>query len=729
MSPDTHPMQARAPMLAGAAGEISPPRHYRVFISYSHADTAWANWLMRRLEGYRVAARFRGRAAPIGVVGPRIAPVFRDRDELPTTSDLGETIRTALRESATLVVICSPASAKSHWVHQEILEFKRLGGERRVFAFIVDGEPKNDGAIDDCFSPALRSALGPDGNLSDRPAEHVAADARPQGDGKEDAFVRLVAGLLGVGFDELRQRELQRRYRRLTFIATGSVLGMALTLGLAAIAWQARNDAQRRQEQAEDLLGFMVGDLRTQLAKVGRIEVLDAVGEKANTYFASLNSRDLTDTALTRKVEALRQIGENRKDQAMYPEAMRLFLAAYDSAKVLVARHPAATDMLFERAQAEYWIGFVCWKRGEIPAAKEWLTRYNDTCTALVALEPGQRKWRTELASGLHNLAVLRAERGELAAARADFTAKLATLRIIAAAEPDDFELQFRIADTISWLGTLAERDGQLAAAIEHFTAQAHALEDLVRKDPRTARWREKLAMALALKASVLAITGQPAASLESRQQAAQLLESLVAQDANNRAWQTLSLTARTKEATLLLATGDVAEVRRLVDSARSELEKLAKIAPADRKIAGLLATAWRLEAELRAAAGRADATEAIARALAIGEELVAKDRADDELRGNYLGACVAAGRIARQLGQEEAARQHWQRAADILLPRVSESNNWRLLDPSARALALLGRGEESGVIIARLRRFGYQPLEPWPEGMDAKFLSAKLNP
>ena len=106
---------------------------------------------MRRLEGYRVPARFHGLAAPIGAVGPRIAPVFRDRDELPTTSDLGETIRTALRQAATLVVICSPASARSRWVQEEILAFKRLKRGARVFAFIIAGEPKMAGADDDCF--------------------------------------------------------------------------------------------------------------------------------------------------------------------------------------------------------------------------------------------------------------------------------------------------------------------------------------------------------------------------------------------------------------------------------------------------------------------------------------------------------------------------------------------------------------------------------------------------
>ena len=243
MSSGTHPMHTRPSMMVGGAASDPAARHYRAFISYSHTDTKWANWLMRRLEGFRVPARFHGSRAPSGDVGPRIAPVFRDRDELPTTSDLGETILTALRESATLIVICSPASAKSRWVREEILAFKRLHGEAGVFAFIVAGEPKAEGTDDDCFSPALRAVLGPDGHLSSVPAEVVAADARPHADGKEDAFVRLVSGLLGVGFDELRQRELQRRHRRMTWIASGSVAGMAITLGLAVLAMRAREAA------------------------------------------------------------------------------------------------------------------------------------------------------------------------------------------------------------------------------------------------------------------------------------------------------------------------------------------------------------------------------------------------------------------------------------------------------------------------------------------------------
>ena len=86
---------------------------YRAFISYSHADEAWARWLHKSLETYRLPKRLVGRDTEFGPVPERLTPVFRDRDELATATSLGETLTRALQQSATQIVICSPAAAKS----------------------------------------------------------------------------------------------------------------------------------------------------------------------------------------------------------------------------------------------------------------------------------------------------------------------------------------------------------------------------------------------------------------------------------------------------------------------------------------------------------------------------------------------------------------------------------------------------------------------------------------
>ena len=155
---------------------------YKAFISYSHRDDRWAGWLHRMLESYKPPKQLIGSVNEFGAVPARMAPVFRDREELPSATDLGALLNLSLEHSACQIIICSPAAARSHWVNEEILAFKRLGREHRIYCLIVDGEP-NASEIpgrehEECFPPALRYKLGPDGELSDERSEPIAADAR-----------------------------------------------------------------------------------------------------------------------------------------------------------------------------------------------------------------------------------------------------------------------------------------------------------------------------------------------------------------------------------------------------------------------------------------------------------------------------------------------------------------------------------------------------------------------
>ena len=130
-------------------------RHYRAFISYSHNDARVAMRLHRSLENYRVPKHLRATAGEFGPVPDRLSPIFCDREELASSSDLGSRVQDALADSDALLVVCSPDAARSRWVNEEVLSFKRLGGGRRVYCVIVAGEP-NAGDARECFPPALR---------------------------------------------------------------------------------------------------------------------------------------------------------------------------------------------------------------------------------------------------------------------------------------------------------------------------------------------------------------------------------------------------------------------------------------------------------------------------------------------------------------------------------------------------------------------------------------------
>jgi tetratricopeptide (TPR) repeat protein len=227
---------------------------YFAFISYSHSDSKIARRLHRWLESYRVPTRLVGKETPAGLVPRRLKPIFRDREELPTSSNLGSQITAALMESSALLVICSPRSAASRWVNEEILAFKRQGKANRIFCLIVDGEPNasdKPGMADlECFPAALRFEMDDKGELTSVPVEPIAADLRPGKDGQRDSFLKLAAGLAGVGFDELKQRELQRKLRQAFALSGASLLLLAVMAGLAVSAILARREATRQKEVA-----------------------------------------------------------------------------------------------------------------------------------------------------------------------------------------------------------------------------------------------------------------------------------------------------------------------------------------------------------------------------------------------------------------------------------------------------------------------------------------------
>lgn len=197
---------------------VTAKREYWAFISYSHKDKAWADWLHKTLETYHLPAQWVGKETSEGELPKRLLPIFRDRDELPTAADLTSNIHTALDSAKCLIVICSPNAANSHWVNQEILAFKQMGKAHRIMGIIVDGEP-NSGDERECFPPAMRFQCDAEGHLTSNPAEPIAADARSDKDGKANAKLKLIAGITGLPYDALRQRDFLRRRKRVQMVS------------------------------------------------------------------------------------------------------------------------------------------------------------------------------------------------------------------------------------------------------------------------------------------------------------------------------------------------------------------------------------------------------------------------------------------------------------------------------------------------------------------------------
>src|SRR5687768_326803 len=244
---------------------MTSTRPFRAFVSYCHKDKAFAAWLQRKLEAYRLPKRLAGQVEPLpGQREGRIGPVFRDRADLSAARDLSAAVKEGIAASSALVVVASPDAARSQWVAREIGLFRELHPEAPILVALVRGES----------AEAVPEALRMDG------AHPLAADFRKQGDGKRLAFLKIVAGLSDLPLDALVQRDAQRQVRRVTAVTAGAAV-LVLIMGLLLVAaLRAQNEAERQRVEAErqrsgaeGLVEYMLTDLREKLRGVGRLDI------------------------------------------------------------------------------------------------------------------------------------------------------------------------------------------------------------------------------------------------------------------------------------------------------------------------------------------------------------------------------------------------------------------------------------------------------------------------
>lgn len=681
---------------------------FRAFLSYSHADAEWARWLLRRLETYRVPSRLVGTRGAHGEIAARLGIFFRDRDELPSSGDLGATIREALDDSAALIVLCSPAAARSRWVNAEIQAFQAGGRGDRVLCFVVGGEPGSDDPSLQCFPPAL---LAPAGEGTG--AEPLAADARREGDGRERAFLKLVAGLLGIGFDSLARREAQRRQRKWTMVAAASLIGMALTTVLAATAWVARNDAQRRQAQAEDILGFMLGDLRKKLTTVGRLDLMRSVDDKAALYFATLDPRDLSDRALEEQARSLTGIGQVRLDEGNHDAAMAAFREAHARSTALQEREPENGQRLFDLAQAEYWIGFVALQQGRYDDTGTWFRKYRDSAARLAAMDRANFDWQREAAYGEQNLATLDEKRGRLPEAEGRMRDVRAKYRKWLRGKPGDVALRYEDANNASWLGSLSMRQGKLAAAEDFYLEQAEAMRMNMAQEPKTVQWQEVRSEALLLLSEAQLMRGRLPQARSNLADAESIVGRLVELDPGNNDWLTTWGICQWQLAQLAARARD-RDADTLSMHAKSTLARAHAIEPENERVLRWSVKARDLQAQLALARGDTTTARAdLAESLALLEPAW-KANPNESLRLVLANNRLVAGEACEAAGDGSGARADWQWAEKLLAADASSVLPFERLEPMVRALQHLGRANEARPHLQRLAAAGYVPVRPF---------------
>lgn len=187
---------------------------YYAFISYKSEDEKWAKRLQEDIEKYRLPS-YLCKKHPSA--SKRLKPCFRYHTDIGINELKSELIE-KLEKSKFLIVVCSPKSAASDWVGDEIETFVRLGRKSSIIPFIVDGMPYSDDETE-CLHPLIKKHF-PRTESHEDDHEILGANLNEEGQGIRrtkwnKAVVKVIAKMLGLEFDELWRRERRRRIRNL----------------------------------------------------------------------------------------------------------------------------------------------------------------------------------------------------------------------------------------------------------------------------------------------------------------------------------------------------------------------------------------------------------------------------------------------------------------------------------------------------------------------------------
>ena len=682
---------------------------YYAFLSYSHKDKGLADWLHRELERFRVPHALAGKLTANGVVPRRLTPIFRDEQDLSAGGDLAEEIKAALAASQFLIVLCSPTAAKSRWTNAEIESFKRTRPEGCVLAAVAAGEPFASDVPgreeEECFPPALRYKYDRRGHQTTKRAEPLAADFRAAGEGQRMAFLKLVAGMLGVGLDELVQREQTRRHRHMAWLAAGSLAGMAVTSALAVSAIQARDAARDQRRQAEGLIGFMLGDLKDKLEPIGKLDALDGVGGRVLAYYRNQPISDLSDSALSQRSRALSLMADVATQRGSTATALGLYREAMGGTAEAIRRKPDDPQRLYDHAQNVFYVGEIAYGRGQLDQAATQFVEYKRLADGMVALDPNNMKWRMEVQNSLANLGSVRLAQRRFGEAAALSEQALRTIQALTTADPNNREYQQSMVEALAWSAD-AERDaGHVDQAVTLRERHVALLTGLLSQTGDVS-YGQRLVAAERKLGFLYAMRGQTELAARHMQAAVAQGDRLTSVEPGNSKWLEYSALAKNYLAYELLISGNVAEAARQNQNSCAIMSRLLLKDPSIADWRSDFRECWITRGYIAFASGaNAEAANAAERALRIGRSVKSADAGNDAFA--LARAYRLLGDARSGLGDRAAAMAAWtaalQAVPHVTAERPTETHEHAII------LERLGRTGEAQKLNQQLAAIGYR--------------------
>ncbi len=485
-------------------------------------------------------------------------------------------------------------------------------------------------------------------------------------------------------------------------LVAGSLIGLSIVGGVTTTLWKAREarDARLRAEasraRAEDLVDFMLGDLRQKLEPSSRLDVLEDVSKAVQGYFASLPAAE---SSPERRARVLVQLANVKLAQSKGDEAAAM---VKESRELLATATPGPESSLL-LASAANLQGRVLEERGELDAA---LKEFELEASLLKPLEASGNPTLLAKAGDSAN------DRGRILyflgkPAEAVTAHQLALERLKPLPAPEGIkgrDLRLVLAKTWLYLGRAQEGVGHAKDAEAGFRENLTHARALRKDFPEDLELEDYLAVSLNDLGRITRLAGHPEESEQLATEALTLSQAALARDPQNAIRidglsASHSFLGRAREDQGKLE-GALAEF--LEDAKLSEglLAREAENTFAQASLADGLTNVGRVERKLKQLAKSRDSHT---RALQLREALL---KADESFKPDVGVSHLELGRLLALEGKD--ARPEWEIALGIFKELGSaEAAPAKQRGRLAQVLIELGQVDQARPLVESLRATG----------------------
>jgi len=294
---------------------------------------------------------------------------------------------------------------------------------------------------------------------------------------------------------------------------------------------QAADRAKLARNQAENLINFMTIDLRDKLMPIGRLDLLDAVSRRVQSYYNAFVDSNDGPEILSQRSMALVNSADIRKDLGDLFGALNSYREALATQRKLARQDPKNAKWQQDLCSSLEKIGDVLIAQGNVPLARE---KYQEALNIRQSLIDALQ---LDLSLSYVDMGYIESVQGDSDQALEYSNRALAIIESLLKRQPGDPSLMRHKSNFLGQIGHELAVRGDLEKALKVFRQSLEITRTLAGPDSN-ANWQRDYSISLERVGDVLAAQGKWADALENYQASHSIRLKLQSRDPNNSMWQ-----------------------------------------------------------------------------------------------------------------------------------------------------------------------------------------------